>query len=317
MARFLMAIAFALSAAAAAAAQEGLTPTDVLEGGRFSLTGRLQWARGEAEVGRGSLVDLDAEAEDTRFLYQGAVGLGLGLEIEAAIAYQFAGTVETDGDILGVSFDSREEDSGFGDLTLSPVFRLLEEDDALPQLIVGGIAVLPTGNDKRGEAESTLGALQLSDGEEGGIGGGVWKAGLGAGVSKRAGPAEPYMTAAWLWGGERERNDVDEEPADIWTLALGSELHLSVELTLDFRLVVQILSDAVKESGRVPQGEDGHVQHTWQGQAYVTVAPGVTLVAGLAVTFVEDHEIDKQAGLELEDAVFFAAQAGIHIALGK
>ncbi len=299
---------------ALALAQEGLTPTDVHEFGAFSASLRMELADGRGEF-TGTGVDLDVDLAQYRLILAGAVGLGMGFEVEASIPYQIDGEVETDGTFLGAPADTEQESLGFGDLQLGLVYRLLKEDATGPQLIVGALIVAPTGNDADGRADGNLGAIAL-DGEEGGIGDGVWKYGVGAGVSKRLGGVEPYLVAAYVFGGDRSHDGVDEERADVGTISLGAELHVTEQATIDLRVTGQFVGEDVQEDQGVEEAAERHFDHSYAAALYIDLGPGLTLVAGAALGFVGDHETDKATGAELEDTMIYSFQLGLHFNFG-
>jgi hypothetical protein len=296
-------------------AQEGLTPTDVHDFGEFSASVRFQLAQGQGDV-TNTGIDLDLDVAQYAVVLQAAAGLGMGFEIEASVPYQIQGTSELEGDFGPFTVDTEEEELGFGDAQFSLIYRLLKEDPATPQMILGAIVVAPTGNDADGRAEGTFGGISF-DGEEGGIGQGVWKYGFGAGISKRIGNVEPYFTAAYLFGGERSHDGVDEERADVGTLSLGAEFHVTPQATIDVRVIGQFVGEDIQEDQGVEEEAEDHFDHTYAAQIYINLAPGVTLLAGGAITFVGDHEIDTTAGTELEDTMIYGFQLGIHLNLER
>ncbi len=299
---------------ALAAAQEGLTPTDVHDFGEFSASLRMELADGQGDF-TGTGVDLDVDLAQYRLVAAAAVGLGMGFEVEATVPYQITGEVETDGTFGGLPADTEQESLGFGDAQLGLIYRLLEEDATGPQVIVGALVVAPTGNDADGRADGTLGAFTL-DGEEGGIGQGVWKYGFGAAVSKRFGVVEPYLVGAYLFGGERSHDGVDEERSDVGTVSLGSEFHVTPQATIDVRAIAQFVGEDVQEDQGVKQEAEDHFDHTYAAALYINLGPGITLVAGGSVGFVGDHETNQTTGTELEDTMIYSLQPGVHVNFG-
>ncbi|HXG60945.1 MAG TPA: hypothetical protein VNO22_06215 [Planctomycetota bacterium] len=315
--RGLAVLGFLLAGVPAAWAQDdALTPTDVLEAGQFSATARLQFLSGQGDVRNDPVFEADFEEQTFEALLGVAVGIGAGLEVELSIPYRFRGTLEGDGEALGVSFESEEESLGFGDLQISPVLRLLREDASSPQLIVGAIAVAPTGNDKRGDPELEVGGSSVSEGEEGGIGQGVWKFGGLAGISKNLGLVEPYLVVSYLWGGERERNDVDEERADLWTILAGAEWHLSPTMRLDTRALFFFVGEDVTEESGSEAIEEAHFRFGFEASVYAKLGGGFTLTLGGGVLFVEDHTIDEVDEEDLENAFQWNLGVGLHFFFG-
>jgi hypothetical protein len=298
------------------AQNDGLTPTDVLEAGQFTVTARLQFLSGEGSVRNDPAFEADFKEQTFEALLGVAVGLGAGLEVELSIPYRFRGTVDGEGEFLGASFESEDESLGFGDLQISPVLRLLRENAQSPQIIIGGIAVAPTGNDKRGDAELEIGGVPVSDGEEGGIGQGVWKFGGLAGISKNLGLVEPYLVVSYLWGGTRERNDVDEERADVGTILAGAEWHLSPSTRLDTRALFFFVGEEVTEEAGQEAVEEAHFRFGFQASVYVNLGGPLTLTLGGGVLFVEDHTLDEVDDDDLEDTFQWNLGIGLHIVFG-
>ncbi len=309
-------------------AQDALTPTDVLEFGQVSGTGRFQLVNGSANlVIDDPTVDLDLDVDIVayQFVFEAGVGLGMGFEVELAIPYQIQGTSEGDGSgILGPPFppgysslETEGEELGFGDLEARAIYRLLKEDASTPQLILGLIIVAPTGNDKRGETEFVVNGTQAVESEEGGIGNGVWAYGLGGGISKKLGAVEPYFLAGYVWGGTRQRNGVDEDRSDVGSLAFGAEWHATPQWRIDTRATLQFVGEDVTEDGRLEQKEEAHLQYGGQALLYVNLGTGLTLVAGGGATFIEDHETDDVSRTELRETFLWSLQIGLHVLLGK
>jgi len=302
------------AASAAAAAQDGLTPTDVLETGQLSVSARLQFAKGQGDVSsQTATVDADLTQFDATF--QGAVGLIMGLEVEVSIPYQFVGDTKLD----GTNFSQEFEEVGFGDLTVSPIYRILKDGADGPQLIIGAIFVAPTGKTEPAEPETQIGPLTV-DGEKGGIGDAIWRYGAIAGISKRLTMVEPYLTVAWLSGGDAEvqSDSIEIERPDLWTVTLGAEFHVAPLIALDVRGSAQITGEEkTTDATGAESKEEAHYTLSGQAQLYFTAGSGVTLIVGVGVALLEDHEIDDTPPADLEDTFVWGAHIGIHINLGR
>ncbi len=310
------ALALVTSSPARAENQDGLTPTDVLDFGQVSATVVLS-----VGLGQGTLVNpvLDVDVDFTRFdlLLSGTVGLGAGFEVGLDIPHVIRQTVEADGTLLGViPAESEEVDTGFGDMTLTGTYRLLEEGDAIPQWIVSAILTMPTGNDKRGDAKEKLSGITVQDGERGGVGLGVWHYGLGTAVSKRIGVVEPYAGLSYVFGGDRERNDIDEERADVLTGLLGAEFHVGEGAAIDVRLGIDLRGEDVTEVDRLENTEEAFLQYRLGVTTYLDVAPSVTLLAGIGALYLEDHVSSEEFDETTEDILLYQFLIGIHIVVG-
>jgi hypothetical protein len=317
MSRRVLAVALAVAAAMPVWAenQNGLTPTDILGAGEITATAQLSAALGQGKLSH-PVVDLDIDSTTFQVQLSAAVGLGLGFEVELGIPYQFSGITKGDGTWLGWDTRTEEKADGFGDLTLAVNYRILKEDAALPQWIAGAIVVMPSGNDKRGDTSWEVSGVTIQDGKRGGIGDGVWKYGLQTAVSKRFGLVEPYAGFRYIFGGDRKRNGVDEERADVGSLLLGSEFHASPAATIDVRALVDFVGKDVTEDGGAESTEEAHVRYGFQATAYVDVAPSVTLLAGLGVTLAENHALSKEDQLDIKDSFSYYFMIGIHVNIG-
>lgn len=301
----------------AAAAQDALTPTDVVEAGEFSVTAGVRLARGETTLADPTgTQELDLDFDSFEGFLETAIGFGAGFELELSIPYQVEGSVEGSGDFGGSRFELEQESSGFGDLEAGVVYRILKEDRSSPQWVVAGLLVAPTGNDKRGSPEVRQNGIITSLGEKGAIGDGVWGYGLGTAVSRRFGLWEPYVGGAYVVNGGRDRNGVDEDRADVGTVLLGSEWHLAEPVTIDTRALFQIVGDDVTEDNRVESEEEGHIAYGAQVRIFARLGAGLTLVLGGGIFIAGDHEADTASGTETEDSSTYVIQAGVHYYLG-
>lgn len=294
-------------------AQNGLTPTDVMEFGEISATARFKALFGSATLTQSGL-EADADSDDYRVLLSGAVGVGAGLQLGFEIPYLFRGTV--DWDVSGTSAEYSSEKDGFGDLTLTGTYRIMKEETVTPQWVFSVILAAPAGNDKKGTIEERVGGATTREGETAGIGSGVWYYGLGSAVSKNFGLVEPYLGFSYLFGGSREHNGVTEDRADIATLLAGSEFHLSPETTIDVRATMQFYGNDITEKGGAKSVEEAYDLFMVEASAYITIAPSVVLLAGFGVGIPDNHLLEKDAGMGFKDALYYQGMIGIHIDFG-
>jgi hypothetical protein len=315
------AFAFALAASAWAqgkdgGAQDGLTPTDVLPMGRFTATARLQ-----TQLGTGTFdafagtVSEDIELRTFAVQFEAAVGIGYGFELEASLPYAF--TLETEVDATGL--DITEESKGIGDMNLGANYMILPDSASGPQLMVGAFMVLPTGDDTPSVAEvqSTIPALNQA-GEEGGIGEGAFTFGFLAGISKRMENLEPYLLFRYRLGGSNEEDNIDTDYADVGSVLLGLEIHSGEQVTLDVRAVLDFYSKEVEEDTTGAKStEEAYVQYGLEGRLYASLGSQFSLVIGLGFRALEDHAIDEEADLNIEDTFVYGAEIGLHIVLGR
>jgi hypothetical protein len=300
------------SATAAWAQEDALLPTHLIEGGQVFATATARYLSSQ---GDSTLFAADAEVKSKAFQVQldAGVGLGMGFEIDASITAQFVG--QTKADVAAAATTIRTESEGFSDLAVAALYRILKDDPVTPQLIVGAVVVAPVGNDKSGRPEFSVSSVK-TDSEEGGLGEGVWRYGLEAGISKNLAVVEPYLLTSYIFGGTRRENGVKEDRADVWSLLVGAQWRLSSQVTLDTRAVFSRVGEDETESSGSKAKEEVHVNTTGQASLYVHLGSGVTLTLGGGVVFVEDHEVNDLLQLSVEDNFAWFAQAGLHILIG-
>lgn len=290
-----------------------LTPTDILEFGQFSITGAVQVLLGRATVkdGTGTL-DVDLDTREYDLYFAGGVGLGGGFEVEASIPYRIQGIGKAEEGIV----EFEQETYSVGDLTLRGNYRVLKEEKESPQLVVGAIVVVPTGYWREQVAEITVGGTVLQEGEKGGIGEGIWRFGLGAALSKRFGPFEPYAGGEYLLGGDAERRDVDYERPGKGRAFAGAELHLSENATIDLRGTVDFVGKAIRTENDVDETEEQHLNYGAAATLYARLSKGLTLLLGGGVMATQDHWLNKEGEIEIEGAFGYYLAAGLHLMLG-
>ena len=91
------------------------------------------------------------------------VGLGKGFEVEVEVPYLIKGEMEADADILGMDVEMIQETKGLGDPEFRGIYRLIKEDDRMPQLILAAIVSPPLGGDEAGQAEILVQMSQTAD----------------------------------------------------------------------------------------------------------------------------------------------------------
>jgi hypothetical protein len=300
-------------ASAVAAQEDALLPTHLIDGGNVFATGTLRYLGGKGDA---ALFNTSGDIDQTAFQYQldAGVGLGQGFEIDASIAYTFTGTTTADFGAVNTEFET--ESKGFSDLLLEARYRILQESKTTPQLFVGGVVVAPVGNDKDGQPEIKINGITAQNGEDAGVGGGVWHYGFEAGISKNLIFVEPYLATSYILGDTRTKNGVHEDAADTWTLLLGAQWYVTPKATIDTRVIVQRNGVEKSEDGGVQSKEEAHLTYTGQASLYVHLGGGLTLMAGGGVSFVEDHEINDLAQLSLKDDYAWFFQVGLHILIG-
>ena len=304
---------FAVCASAAAAQEDALLPTHLIEATNVFVTGTLRYVGGSGDA---SVFGTAGSLDQTAFQLQidGGVGLGQGFEIDASIGYTFSGTTSADFGAVNTEFNS--ESQGFSDLLLEARYRILKDSPTLPQLVFGAIVVAPVGNDKDGQPEIKVNGTTTQNKEEAGVGSGVWHYGFEAGISKNLTFVEPYLATSYVLGDQRTKNGVHEDAADIWTLLIGAQWYVTPKATLDTRMVLQRSGVEKSEAGGAQSKEEAHFTYTGQASLYVHLGGGVTLLAGGGVVFLEDHELNDQVQLSIKDDYDWFLQIGLHILIG-
>ena len=321
-----IAAALLVMAGVARAQQDGLTVTDILAPGQYSVTTGIAIAEAETTLPIPGFAVVELESSTMQLFLDIGVGLGDGFELEFMIPYQFAGTDEGSATAVfplpvgAITMELEQDKTGFGDLEINGNYRILEESADSPQFIFGAILVLPTGNDKRGQAELDIihplfPGIEV-EGEDGAIGDGVFRYGFGTAISKRFGVLEPYLGLQYVIGGERERNDIDEDRADVLSILLGTEIHLTETSTLDLAILLQDQSEDITEQGRVEVEEEDHSGYGVQAQGYFDAGASAAIVVGFTAFWIEDHMPDITSPVDLQDSFLWQISFGVHFLFG-
>jgi hypothetical protein len=300
-------------ASAAWGDDDALLPTHLIDGGQVFATGTLRYIGGKGDA---EIFGVSGDFKQSLFQLQieAGIGLGSGFEIDAAINYQFIGKIKSEFSAASTEFDTEEK--GFSDLVLNPRFAILRDSKVSPQLVIGAIVVAPVGNDKDGQTGITVGGIETQQQEDGGIGGGVWRYGLEAGISKNLAVVEPYLVVNYVISDDRKKNGVEEEPGDVLSVTLGARWHLSDMAGLDTRLNFVRTSKAKEESGGAQSEEEGHLDTTAQVSLYLKVGSSATLTIVGGVSLIEDHELNDLIQMEMKDNLNWFAGIGLHILIG-
>lgn len=316
--RTLMIPLFLVAAAATARAQDALTPTDILDFGQVSATARLGMTFASFTLSDDApATDLDLDSEAYEFHLEIALGLGAGFEVEVRTHWQFAGGSEGDGDIGAFDVETEQDVYGFSDLEFNLNYQLLKESTVLPQWIFGLIVIAPTGDDQQGEPAIEANGVEVQDDRDGAIGSGVWKYGFSTALSKRVGIIEPYFGTSYVFADTRKRNGVTEEPADIWSIVGGTELHLSDVTTIDARVFAVHVGETDFEDARMKAQSEAYWAYGFQAQIYAQLIPRVTVILSGSVMLAEDHEANDLDQSDMEDFVNYSLQIGLHVFLGS
>jgi hypothetical protein len=127
---------------------------------------------------------------------------------------------------------------------------------------------------------------------------------------------EPYLGFSYVFGGKRYNNGVNEDRADVGTLLVGSEFHISPETTLDLRSMIQFNGRDVTEDNLARTIQAAYNLYTVQATAYITIAPSVTLLVGIGGGLMDDHLIDRSTDASFKNMVFYQGMIGLHVCFG-
>jgi len=294
-------------------AQESLLPTHISDAGEVTVTAFLRF-----QAGQGTLTNpaFDVDFDDTHFLAEFRVGVGVGggFEVEASFPFEFTGKGEADDNNL----EFQVETAGLGDLTLEGNYLIVPSIKATPQVMAGLVMVLPTGKDDFATPEIRFGGVQVQAGDEGGIGEGVFKIGLQFGVSQKLVGATIYGAARYLVStGKQDESDQEIDHPDVFSLVAGAMLPLGDTSNLDLRLTLQHVGDEIAEDDFGAEStEEAHLNMSLDSRFYFTVGSTATLVLGLNLGWVQDHAVDEEAELDLEEVFTYGVLIGLHLRLG-
>lgn len=302
-----------LACAAPAAAQESLLPTYVNSTGEVTAEAILRYIAGQGTLANPAF-EIDFENSSFFGEVRAAVGIGGRFEIEASFPYQFDGTGEADES--GVEFEV--ETAGIGDLTLEGNYVITPASKDSPQVVAGLVLVVPVGDDDFGVPEVRIGGVQIQDGEDGGLGQGVFKIGLGVAVGKQVTGAYVYGGARFLVPlGKQDGDDVEVDRPDTFTLLGGAMLGLGERSNLDLRLIFNYLGDEVAEDDAGgEETEEAHINLTLEPRFYFSVGSMATIIVGGTLGWEQDHAIDEESDLDLEDVFVYGLSLGLHLRLG-
>jgi hypothetical protein len=294
-------------------AQESLLPTHISDTGEVTVTAALRF-----NAGQGTLSDPLAEADFDLTTFFGefrvGVGIGGGFEIEGSFPYAFSGTGEADEGGFGFEV----ENVGLGDLTVEGNYLLVPSTKASPQVMAGLVVVLPMGNDDFATPEIRVGGVTVQQGDEGGIGDGVFKIGVQFGVSQKVTGAEIYGLARFVVStGTQDDGDTEIDHPDVFTLVGGAMVPIGDTSNLDLRLTLNHNGDQVAEDDTgAEETEEAHLDLNLDARFYFTVGSTATLMLFGNVGWIQDHSVIEEGNLDLEQAFTYGVGIGLHLRLG-
>jgi len=294
-------------------AQESLLPTHVSDAGEVTVTAALGFGAGQGTL-KDTTFKIDFKNRNFTGDFRVGVGVGGGFEIEGSLPFQFSGTGKADDN--GVEF--KVETAGLGDLTLEGNYLLVPSTKATPDVMAGLVIVVPAGNDDFATPELTVGGVTVQQGDKGGLGEGVYKFGLQFGVSQKVTGAEVYGRARYLVStGKQDTGNVEVDHPDVFTLVGGAMVPLGDTSNLDVRLTVNYLGDKVADDVVTGKSTDeAHLDLGLEARFYFTVGSTATLVLGAGIGWSQDHAVDKESSLDLEQVYTYGVGVGLHLRLG-
>jgi hypothetical protein len=304
-------MAAVLLAGASAYADNRLLPTDMLEPGRFytemiysynTLTAKLVQDPNEVDVdGEEHTIDLTL-----------AFGVSNGVDVVIRTPYLATGESRWEMDTFLGWAKFRSYSEGFNDTNLSIRFKAADKRSGGADLVLSAICVLPSGYRKDGEAGVEVAGYDIRPKRDF-PGEGVVSYGAGLAVSGESGYLEPYLTAAYVFGGRRTRHDIKEHYADEASLGVGIQAHSSPHATFDFRILAIYNGPQTNESG----GDRVRSSNFMLGMAsmgmYFEFAPNATFIIGISYIMMETHQADRDADLVLKGATGMRPSIGFHI----
>lgn len=308
-----LSLILAVVGAASVSAQDSLIPTHVSDPGEINVTAELRYHAGQGTLSNPSF---EVDFDDAHFLglFRVGVGVGGGFEVEAAFPFEFSGVGEADDS--GIEFEV--ETAGLGDLFLEGNYLIVPMGKDAPQVLAGLVVVLPVGDDDFATPEIRIGGVQVQDGEEGGLGEGVFKVGVQFGVSQKVTGAHLYGAARFLVStGKQDEDDQEIDHSDVFSLLAGAMIPLGETSNLDIRLNLNYLGDEIAEDDFGAEStEEAHINVNLEPRLYFTVGSTATLILGATLGWQQDHAVDEEANLDLEQVFTYGVTLGLHLRLG-
>jgi hypothetical protein len=303
-----------VAAAVPAGAQESLLPTYVNESGEVTVEATFRYLAGQATLSN-PLLEADFESTNLFADLRAGVGLGGRFEIEASVPYQLDGTAEAEEGGFEVEFET----VGLGDLTLEGNYLITPASRTSPQVVGGLIVVLPTGDSDLSDPEVRFNGVQVEEGNEGGLGDGVFKVGLGFAVGKQLTGAHVYGAARFLIATGKDEVDDDEvDRADVFSVLGGAMIEIGATSNLDIRAIINYVGDEVAEDDTGAESTDeAHINITLEPRLYFSIGDTATLILGGALGWEQDHAFDEEGDGELEDLYTYGVSLGLHLRLGS
>jgi hypothetical protein len=308
---FAVAVAVVL-VSTSAYADNRLLPTDMLDPGRFFMEFGYAFSSGTGEVEMGG-IDVDAKFDEHRINFGFGFGLAPGADVDIRTGYIATGSGRMEADTFLGHVEMETYAEGVEDTAFSLRFRLADEQTNGANVIFALTGVFPSGYRKDGQAKIELNGVEVQDQKRDYPGEGVVSYGAGFAVSGTSGSIEPYMVGSYIFGGRRERHDIDEHYADEAALTLGMQVHTSPHAAFDFSLSAMHNSPETVESDRSRSREASFLMGGASLRMLFEFAPDATFYIGITYVMIEGHQIDRDSGDKLKDATAIIPTIGFHI----
>ena len=296
------------------AAQESLLPTHISGPHEITVTAELRYTSISGFLSD-SLGELDYRETHVLADLRFGVGVGGGFEIEGSFPVDLQGRARADESDLEIEIET----GGLGDLTVEGNYLLRPATGSSPQIMAGLLLVLPTGDDDLALAEIRSAGSIVQEGEKGGIGDGVFKAGFQFGLSQRSEEGQVYYgQIRYVFPlGTQNGDDFEADHADVFSLTVGGLLPLGEKSSLELKWALGVLGDEVVdfETGG-DATEEAHYSIAFESRFLFNMGRTSTLILGLGFAWIQDHELIEQDDFELEDAFGWGLSIGLHFRLG-
>lgn len=200
-------------------------------GQRFTIEPSVTYSRFDrSEIALSGFLALDAiflgnisvdevESDVVTFELTGRMGIGEDLQVDVSLPYVYRTSNFISGGAGGGSTAQIEGDvdsDNLGDIGFGANYRILDEREYLPDVVVNLRGRAPTGTDPFGiELEAVPGSQgNLTIPEELPTGSGVWQASGGLSFLKTADPALLFASFDYFHNFEKEFSDIDSAPGD-------------------------------------------------------------------------------------------------------
>jgi len=308
----LIAAAIVLLSAGSIYADNKLLPTDVLDPGRFFSDIRYGYTSLEGQIASSGM-ETDVEGGEHRINYVLRIGIANGFDVEASTSYLAEGSINWEADTFLGHVEMKTLEEGIDDTTVSFRFKLAEEGRDGVNFTFALIGVLPSGQRKEGEPEIHLDGVKLQDEKAGSPGNGVVSYGAGFSVSGRSGNFEPYLLGSYIFGGRRERHEIDEHYADQAQLQVGIQWHTSPHAAFDFSIMAVRNSPQAQEEDRSKTVSNSFIMGYAFIGMYFEFAPNATFILGAAYGLMESHVVNRSDGARMEGVSAFVPSIGLHL----